>query len=279
MGRESSRTLTAAGYRKLAREVGELLAQGRAEAESAVGHVLAVTYWKVGRRIAREKLSEHAGYGSGMVVELAQELEIDEKTLHRAVAFARTYDEPPVPGLSWVHYRELLGLKDARERRWYETRALSEGWTGRTLSAEIRSDRYAQASEAGEGARGKAKLKRPADATHVYKAWVVRVVDGDTLLLHVDLGFSVIKEQRLRLAGVDAEALGTAAGKAARRFVLEQLGGCEFVVVKTDKVDLHGRYVGHVMYPQRQSMSPAQVFTRGRYLNDQLLRQGLATRA
>ncbi len=183
MGRESSRTLTAAGYRKLAREVGELLAQGRAEAESAVGHVLAVTYWKVGRRIAREKLSEHAGYGSGMVVELAQELEIDEKTLHRAVAFARTYDEPPVPGLSWVHYRELLGLKDARERRWYETRALSEGWTGRTLSAEIRSDRYAQASEAGEGARGKAKLKRPADATHVYKAWVVRVVDGDTLLL------------------------------------------------------------------------------------------------
>ncbi|MGD8862188.1 MAG: DUF1016 N-terminal domain-containing protein [Myxococcales bacterium] len=276
MGRDltSTRTLTPAGYRKLLGEVRALLDAGRAEAQSAVGHILVTTYWKVGRRILREKLSEHAGYGSGILQELATELEMDVGTLQRAVAFARLYEGPPGPGLSWVHYRELLTLKDAAARNWYGRRALSEGWTGRKLAREIRSGAFAQEQAEG-GAAGQPRLQRPREATHVYKARVQRVVDGDTLLLHVDLGFSVIKEQRLRLAALDAPPRNTPGGRAATRAVLDRLGACEFVVVKTNKVDLHGRYVGHVFYAPRTTMDAAEVFEKGRYLNDELLREGL----
>ena len=68
-------------------------------------------------------------------------------------------------------------------------------------------------------------------------------------------------------------------GKAAWRHVLEQLGGCSYVVVKTDRVDLHGRYVGHVFYVTRTEKGAAAVFAKGRYLNDELVREGLVALA
>jgi endonuclease YncB( thermonuclease family) len=199
---------------------------------------------------------------------------MDPVTLHRAVAFARAYPSPPEPGLSWVHYRELVGIRDPAERDWYAQRALSEGWTGRALVEAIRQERYQQPGAVASRAAAR-QLKRPTEATHVYKAWVKRVIDGDTLLLHVDLGFSVIKEQRLRLAAIDAPPLKTPAGRESWRAALDRMGRCEFVVVKTNKVDVHGRYVGHVFYATRE-MSPAQVFEKGRYLNQELLSEGFA---
>lgn len=40
--------------------------------------------------------------------------------------------------------------------------------------------------------------------TYIYRCEVDRVVDGDTIDVHIDLGYSVIlKKQRLRLAGID----------------------------------------------------------------------------
>jgi endonuclease YncB( thermonuclease family) len=86
----------------------------------------------------------------------------------------------------------------------------------------------------------------------------------------------VIKVQRLRLANVGCEPITSELGKAAHAFVVEQLAKSPVVVVKTDKVDLHGRYVGHVLYAQRE-MDAAKVFASGRYLNQELLDAGLAT--
>ena len=38
-----------------------------------------------------------------------------------------------------------------------------------------------------------------------YKAVLVRVIDGDTIDVDIDLGFDVwLKKQRVRLAGIDA---------------------------------------------------------------------------
>lgn len=39
---------------------------------------------------------------------------------------------------------------------------------------------------------------------YVYRAVPVRVVDGDTVDLDVDLGFQVYRRERIRLAGIDA---------------------------------------------------------------------------
>ena len=52
--------LSQAGYARLLRDLGTLVVQGKQEAEAVAGHVLALTYWRVGARIVRENLSERA---------------------------------------------------------------------------------------------------------------------------------------------------------------------------------------------------------------------------
>ncbi len=46
-------------------------------------------------------------------------------------------------------------------------------------------------------------------------------------------------------------------------------------MVKTNRVDVYGRYVGHVFYALKP-MKPEQVFKDGRYLNQELVDRGLA---
>lgn len=274
-----------ASFRKLVRDVSGLIEAGRAEMEAAAAAGLAMTYWKVGRRILDEGMTSRAGYGEATLVRLADELGIQHRTLEQAVKFARQYPKLPKALLSWAHYRELIRVSELAERRWYERRALAESWTKRQLVERIREETYAQEVEAegggkgtGGARRGAPKLTRPTAATHVYRAEVERVIDGDTLLLRVDLGFEVWKEQRLRLAGVDAAPLDTADGKKAWAFVVERLAASEQVVVKTSQHDVHMRYVGHVFYSHRP-MDAADVFAKGRYLNSELLGRGLVARA
>jgi endonuclease YncB( thermonuclease family) len=54
-------------------------------------------------------------------------------------------------------------------------------------------------------------------------ATVLRVVDGDTLMLHLDLGWHISYEARCRLIGVNAPELDTDAGVAARLWVIDRL--------------------------------------------------------
>ena len=56
------------------------------------------------------------------------------------------------------------------------------------------------------------------------------VVDGDTLVVTVDLGFGVEVDQTLRLRGIDAPELSRQAGGRAREFVCEALSASERVV-------------------------------------------------
>lgn len=271
--------LTKAGRRRLLRDVAALIEAGRAEAQAAVGHALALTYHRVGARVLREGLSERAGYGNAVLEGLAEELGLDRRTVFDAVRFAREYPQEPEAGLSWTHYRQLLAVAQPAARGWYEARVLSEGWSKRALTEAIRGEAYEGARPARKGGKGKGAgkgaLLRPREATYVYGVEVLRVIDGDTVVAAVDLGFSVTVEQRLRLANVDAPDLKTAAGKAARDFVVEALARAPSVVVKTVREDLHGRYVGHVMYAGRE-MPGAEVFEKGQYLNQALVDAGHA---
>ena len=93
--------------------------------------------------------------------------------------------------------------------------------------------------------------------------------------MRIDLGFQVFKEQRVRLAGMDAPAIDSSQGQKAYRFVLNQLARVDFVMVKTNKIDIYGRYVGHVFYTFK-NLSKNAIFTEGRYLNQELVEKGLA---
>jgi micrococcal nuclease len=78
-------------------------------------------------------------------------------------------------------------------------------------------------------------------------ASVARVVDGDTLDLDLDLGFSITLRQRVRLIGIDAPEVRTrdaaekARGLATAAHVVGWLGRPGQVLVTTTKDDKYGR--------------------------------------
>jgi micrococcal nuclease len=90
------------------------------------------------------------------------------------------------------------------------------------------------------------------DDLWVYRAYCVRVVDGDTLDVYLDSGFHSYRVERLRLLGVNCpEVRGPtkAAGDAATRYVGDWLVVAETpadewsLVIQTQKTDVFGRYL------------------------------------
>lgn len=82
--------------------------------------------------------------------------------------------------------------------------------------------------------------------SNIYKAVVVDVVDGDTLVLDVDLGMYVSHRARVRLRGVYAPEIGSEAGQKCKdRLASLCPVGCG-VILKSYKTERYGRWVGEV---------------------------------
>jgi len=79
---------------------------------------------------------------------------------------------------------------------------------------------------------------------------VVKVVDGDTVDVLVDLGFSLTKKERVRVAGVDTPEVRTrnsqekALGEDASQFTKEWFAQGGDILVKTEKDGKYGRMLG-----------------------------------
>lgn len=259
-------TLSTKLYASLRRDIEELLESGAASANEQ----RIEAYWKVGQRIAQEKLTAEAGYHNSVLRDLARDTGASISTLQRAVAFRDTYKSPPDDGLSWSHIKVLLTVHSAAERRRLAARAREENLTSRELAAIIQ--------DGSRSASKDATVKRPTDPTFLYRAEVHAVLDGDTLELDIDLGFKVYRRQRLRLAGLNAAEATTEKGKAAKLFLTEQVLASPLVVVKTNKIDIYGRYVGHVFLGKNNSTIET-TFKQGIYLNDLLIREKHARRS
>jgi endonuclease YncB( thermonuclease family) len=269
--------LTRSSYTKLLTDLRRLIEEGKRRAKQAAANELVRTYWEVGKRIKEEKLTENAGYGDSIIDDLARDLSIDVRTLYRCVIFFEQNEilSPRGQNLTWSHYRELLEIDDKKERNWYQVEAQKRDWTRDELARAIKRDAY-EGAQSGTSKTKKSRIKRPTEPTYIYKAEVMRVVDGDTLLLRIDLGFQVWKEQRVRLTHVDAPDIKTQKGREAFGFVRDRLARCDFVMVKTNKIDVYGRYLADVFYSHREK-GKDKIFKSGRYLNQELLENGLAT--
>jgi micrococcal nuclease len=94
-----------------------------------------------------------------------------------------------------------------------------------------------------------------------YKAELIRVVDGDTVDLMVDLGFNIQIKERFRLEGIDApesrtldleeKARGLAAARHLKILFESVPFGCLLVRTKVDSKGKYGRYLGKLIaiYP------------------------------
>ena len=91
-----------------------------------------------------------------------------------------------------------------------------------------------------------------------YKAIVDRVVDGDTIDVLIDLGFGLLKKERVRVAGIDTPESRTRdlyekkLGKEAAAYLKDQLTGK--ITIKTEKDGKYGRMLGW-LYKEGQDIS------------------------
>jgi len=81
---------------------------------------------------------------------------------------------------------------------------------------------------------------------------VVRVVDGDTVDVNIDLGFSLTKKERVRVAGIDSPESRTSDGDEKKfgieaKIVLERkLREAEVLTIATEKDGKYGRMLGWI---------------------------------
>ncbi len=117
-------------------------------------------------------------------------------------------------------------------------------------------------------------------------ARVIRVIDGDTIVADLDLGWNTWRlNQRIRLLGCDCPEMPTAAGKAARRFTEEALwnpygsddaggnmGSFYPITVESHALDNFGRVLARVRWSTSTATGPGAIHD----LTDDLIGAGHA---
>ena len=107
-----------------------------------------------------------------------------------------------------------------------------------------------------------------------YVRKVENVVDGDTIDVLIDLGFDILFQSRVRLAGIDTPESRTkdlaekALGLESKEYLKKHLKDAKSVVIKTEKMDSsekYGRVLGWV-YVNGDTVS----------LNDKMINDGYA---
>ena len=113
---------------------------------------------------------------------------------------------------------------------------------------------------------------------YTYNAKLVRVIDGDTVIAMVDLGFSTWKEVRIRFYGIDAYESRTRdleekeKGLQAKALVEQVLKMSEGnFILKSKGVDKYGRSLGILVIDQVLESGTVELD-----LNQYLINEGLA---
>ena len=96
----------------------------------------------------------------------------------------------------------------------------------------------------------------PATRLYTYKVnQVLRVIDGDTIVVSIDLGFNLALTQTIRVKGINAPEARTtnleekARGLAAKAFAETWLHS-KRLLIKTTKDDKYGRMLGDFICPE-----------------------------
>jgi micrococcal nuclease len=107
-----------------------------------------------------------------------------------------------------------------------------------------------------------------------YVRKVENIVDGDTIDVVIDLGFDILFQSRVRLAGIDTPESRTkdlkekALGLESKEYLKKHLKDAKSVVIKTEKMDSsekYGRILGWV-YVNGETES----------INDKMINDGYA---
>ncbi len=120
---------------------------------------------------------------------------------------------------------------------------------------------------------------------YTYPARVLKVVDGDTLDLFIDPGFEEkMKDERVRLRGIDAPEMSAPGGPEAKEFLFNYLAACPVIVVRTTKAsgesagdarEKFGRWLVDI-FALPGCDDVMRIAEEGTYVNQLMLDEGLA---
>lgn len=99
-----------------------------------------------------------------------------------------------------------------------------------------------------------------------YRAALLRVVDGDTVQLDVDLGLETSRKLSVRLYGLNAPERNTSDGKKSMAWLIARLANIKqlYIATEKDRQEKFGRYLA-VLYDEA-----------GANINRELIEAGLA---
>lgn len=145
------RSPVSANESALLQEIQLLIDESRRSVSRTVNATLTQLYWKIGKRINADVLSnKRAEYGKKIVVSLSRQLYelygkgFDEKNIRRMMQFAELFDDEQIVvsltrQLTWTHIITLLPIKDKLQRNFYAEMCRIESWTVKTLRDKIDS--------------------------------------------------------------------------------------------------------------------------------------------
>lgn len=270
-------------YHSLLQDLAAIQAEARKRLEQAAHLILSEGYWNMGKRLFQENLNE--GQKMDAFARLSKDMGIEQSLFSRMLKFYDLWqNECPAkyfPELTWSHFKLLLAVDSNEARAFYLKEAQSSQWQVRLLSQKIKDNAYLALLTSSKNPSMAPALERRQNNLHIYKATVNYVVDGDTLVIDIDLGFDVWVKKRLRLRGIDTPELKSddpdEARKAqkAKAFVEKRTPTGTVIVMQSFMVDLHGRFVADVFYAKDIS-DKEKIFTDGNFLNQELLDAKLA---
>ncbi len=232
-------------------------------------------YWIIG-----ESVYGYTRKSGEVIKNIALDAGASRGTLEKCVRFFRQYpdgfkDEIEGHPLNWSHYAALLYVADRKERSFYIQSAALNQWSSHELRLRIRNNYYENRCEAGATNKNDGpRLRDLNQKLYTYAAQVARVVDADTLVLDIDVGFKAKMEHKVRLRGINCPEKGTKKGGQAKVFVEDCLseGG---VVIRSYKAGKFGRYIVDLWYLKGET-DKETILSHGRLLNQELLDKGLA---
>ena len=101
---------------------------------------------------------------------------------------------------------------------------------------------------------------------------VLKVVDGDTIDVVIDLGFDISFTSRVRLAGIDTpesrttDAREKILGVEVKEYLKKALDGATDIVIRTEKVDSsekYGRILGWLFVNKQTSSLNTELVNKG----------------
>ena len=130
-------------------EIRALIEDARHQVAHAANAGLTIAYWRIGKRLLRENLTDGRGeYGQKILASLAQQLELEYgkgfsySALTRMARFAELFPDERIlvsliQELTWTHFIALLPLKDPLAREFYAEMCRVERWSVRILRQKI----------------------------------------------------------------------------------------------------------------------------------------------